>query len=404
MERCSDIGNNYCPCRLAELGACLQCKKLMKDGQPAQDPASLTQGAAGLTQGCNNCNWEGVCIYNQFIQDDREITRIRRSRPMTVKDIKHYSDQLVVLVLHCGLGFAQQTLRPGSFVFCRATDRDSEFDVPLSVLHSDIPRGEIHIALNPCGPKTTDLIRAAGRAGFMEAAGSMPRIEAIDMGEDSGIASAAGDKTLLVRGPYYSGLVGINELANVKGANMKGANVKGANMKGANMKGANVKGDNKTCKGNLIIGKGLAIASGWSAGIKAEGWDGKGTKKSFDNMAAADCPDHKDGLQVRMLLDSDKLTTDFVKDYFGWFPVSAIENVNMLKDVEYIKKAMRRARDAGWRILLLVSPFYYKLLEGDRYEAAHPNHANMCCGEGICGACSYTDEKGETVRMCKCGD
>ena len=31
-----------------------------------------------------------------------------------------------------------------------------------------------------------------------------------------------------------------------------------------------------------------------------------------------------------------------------------------------------------------------------------PNHANICCGIGICGACSETDGDGVTVRKCKC--
>lgn len=297
IRKCSDMGNYWCPCRLAELGACVQCKKLIGKGADqdgdglVRGAASPTQDPASLTQECNDCNWEGVCIYNQFVQDGRKTTDLRQGTQMTVTDVKHYSNQLVVLVLHCGLGFAQQTLRPRSFVFCRAADRESEFDVPLSVLHRDISRGEIHIAINPCGPKTRDLIRAVGgdqdkvQGGKAKDYGDETR----DDGEKSKVTTTECEKALLVRGPYYSGLVGLS----------------------------NVKVDNNICKGNLIIAKGLAIAS-------------------------------------------------------------------------------------GWNIFLLVSPFYYKLLAGDEYEAVRPNHANMCCGEGICGACSYTDENGDTVRMCKC--
>ena len=57
-------------------------------------------------------------------------------------------------------------------------------------------------------------------------------------------------------------------------------------------------------------------------------------------------------------------------------------------------------------LLLMVSPYYVerilKLTGLSKNRMITPNHSNMCCGEGCCGSCSYTDKDGITVRMCKC--
>ena len=59
-------------------------------------------------------------------------------------------------------------------------------------------------------------------------------------------------------------------------------------------------------------------------------------------------------------------------------------------------------------IFLMVSPYYKEKICKEIMdfvdEIIFPNHSNMCCGEGYCGSCSYTDEKGNTVRRCKCID
>ena len=52
--------------------------------------------------------------------------------------------------------------------------------------------------------------------------------------------------------------------------------------------------------------------------------------------------------------------------------------------------------------LIHISPYY-----ADQIEAAadggvvRPNSGNLCCGEGVCGACAYDDEAGKTVHRCK---
>ena len=105
--------------------------------------------------------------------------------------------------------------------------------------------------------------------------------------------------------------------------------------------------------------------------------------------------------QVKLLVDDDKLTEDFLADYLAdcfW------EKVSLTEDEEKILAAI----DGADQVMLLASPYYTERFLGMRPERKGDiitaNHANMCCGAGICGACSYTDKDGVTVRRCKCID
>ena len=107
------------------------------------------------------------------------------------------------------------------------------------------------------------------------------------------------------------------------------------------------------------------------------------------------------GMKVKLLVDADKLTEDFLADYLAdcsW------EKVSLTEDEEKILAAI----DGADQVMLLASPYYTERFLGMRPERKGDiitaNHANMCCGAGICGACSYTDKDGVTVRRCKCID
>lgn len=104
------------------------------------------------------------------------------------------------------------------------------------------------------------------------------------------------------------------------------------------------------------------------------------------------------GMKVKLLVDDDKLTEDFLADYLAdcsW------EKVSLTEDEEKILAAI----DGADQVMLLASPYYTERFLGMRPERKGDiitaNHANMCCGAGICGACSYTDKDGVTVRRCK---
>ena len=107
------------------------------------------------------------------------------------------------------------------------------------------------------------------------------------------------------------------------------------------------------------------------------------------------------GTQIKLLVDDDKLTEDFLADYLAdcsW------EKVSLAEDEDKILAAI----DEAIQVMLLTSPYYTERFLGMRPERKNDiitaNHANMCCGAGICGACSYTDKDGVTVRRCRCID
>ena len=103
-------------------------------------------------------------------------------------------------------------------------------------------------------------------------------------------------------------------------------------------------------------------------------------------------------MKIRLLIDTDKLTEDFLEEYLrdSW------ERVSLAEDTEKILSAI----DDSSQIMLLASPYYTEkysgLRSGRKGDIITANHANMCCGAGICGACSFTDADGITVRRCKC--
>ena len=133
-------------------------------------------------------------------------------------------------------------------------------------------------------------------------------------------------------------------------------------------------------KESLVIGKGTAIASYLCAcGEKAGG--------------------------TEFYLDPEKLTADFLEEYMeniDYIPIH-LKDSQVQRELE--EKIKETARKQEKNIFLLVSPYYAKkLTEGlsGTERMIWPNPANMCCGEGICGACAHTDAQGMTVRLCKC--
>ena len=306
--KCVDRGSARCPCALMEAGQCYTCTMSRK--------------------GKCDCSvdWQGVCPYNEFLQEG-SVPAIKGGLPeefaAEVLEIRKYSEQLAVVRLGVGRGFARRCSLPGSFVMasvlgCR---------VPLSVLRTGWgPGGWIETAVQPAGPKTKELLKSC-----------------LDRGEQN-----PGKLSCLwkISGPFEAGLLNRERLR---------------------------EGEPLT-----VITKGTAIAP-------------------FINIKEG----FLKGMKVKLLVDADKLTEDFLADYLAdcsW------EKVSLTEDEEKILAAI----DGADQVMLLASPYYTERFLGMRPERKGDiitaNHANMCCGAGICGACSYTDKDGVTVRRCKCID
>lgn len=180
---CVDAGTENCPCYLALTGDCLICNRL--------------QGKDYC-----GCNWAGVCIYNEFIQGNKRINNPRRDFEAKVIRRKKYNENLIVYVLDVGKGFSMKVKRPGSYLFARAKGAKSFYDIPLSIMKTDVEQGYIYLAIKIISSKTKTLIQE--------------------------------NDILMLRGPYRSGIHGISAIIDNKAKDQK----------------------------ILIVGKGIGIAPG----------------------------------------------------------------------------------------------------------------------------------------------
>jgi hypothetical protein len=158
---CIDVGSENCPCYLALTNDCLICSRL--------------QGR----EGCD-CNWKGVCVYNEFIQGNRRVNNPRTDFATEIVYRKNYLDDLIVLGLRVGKGFAIKASRPGSYVFLREKNSESYYATPLCVMEANIEDGIIAVAIKIISAKTKTLAKAEG--------------------------------SLMIRGIYRNGVLGIDSI------------------------------------------------------------------------------------------------------------------------------------------------------------------------------------------------
>jgi len=170
LINCIDAGSENCPCYLAVTGDCLICSRL--------------QGKDFC-----NCNWRGVCIYNEFVQGNRKVNNPRRDFEAKIIQRKFYKEDLVVYILDVGKGFAMKAERPGSYLFVKGNGASNFYDIPISVMKADAEKGQIHLAIKIISTKTKALL----------------------MEKD----------TLVLRGPYRNGLHGISAIIKKRGKNLK---------------------------------------------------------------------------------------------------------------------------------------------------------------------------------------
>lgn len=278
------------------------------------------------------CSWCGLCIYNEFMQNDGIVRNIRKSVKAPVVYRKKYASDLLVMSVEVDKNMALNAVEPGSFVFLNG-GREEFFSVPVSVMKADVQEERLTFAIKVISAKT----------------------EAVAGAEDF----------VLVRGIYRNGLLG----AGVFGDNTP--------------EGA----DGKT----LIIAKGIGLAPAV-------------------NLLSRCCKK----TAVDMIIDTEKITPEFVSDSLRLCE-SAGDNLS----VTIASLAEADENGGGLRIgekifssedysgvVILASDYYIvkmaRCLGVPSDKLTFSNNFHMCCGEGICGACSHIDKEGNTSKMCKC--
>lgn len=114
---------------------------------------------------------------------------------------------------------------------------------------------------------------------------------------------------------------------------------------------------------------------------------------------------NKPHVSLELIIDKDKICSDVINDYLDISAVTSLSFISMTSDrgmsalCEYIKLSDCTAA------IVLASDYYQSeikaLLKPDTMFL-HSNNISLCCGEGICGACCFTDSSGKTHKMCKC--
>jgi len=158
---CVDCGSENCPCYLALEKECIMCGKL--NGKD-----------------CNECKWNGVCIYNEYLQGGQKVNNPRHDIFGEIISRKEYEKGIEVFEIYVGKGFAMRCSTPGSYLFLRNPEKETFFQAPISVMCTDIAKGTVTVAVQQLSSKSKSLLEA--QKGFM------------------------------VRGVYRNGIIGIGDV------------------------------------------------------------------------------------------------------------------------------------------------------------------------------------------------
>ncbi len=396
--RCVDVGSEKCPCILMEAGQCYTCR-MCRDGVCA----------------CGE-SWRGSCPYTTWLQQGGRAQEAPRVSEASILAVREYAPHLSVVTLSVPRGLAQHCRTLGTYIIVESLG----WQIPLSVLRSTYAAGTAShttpaaastAGAAPAGSASTsgsastdiqsasiktdtDLIPASAFPSAIDAAGGGQIEIAIQpIGPKSRALLQDLTAPWRIRGPFYGGLTALGS------------------------------GVLHPADPLLVIAKGTAIAPFINM---LERFCRAGTQ---DISTACQTQSLTPGL--RLLIDADKLTADFLTDYLKTQEGQSIpwQPIRLASEMERAAALIAESRQT----LFLASPYYAAqakkaflksaAFDGaarvqdstcglkDREDAISqaqkrclllPNHANICCGIGICGACSETDGDGVTMRKCKC--
>ena len=388
--RCVDVGSEKCPCILMEVGQCYTCR-MCRDGVCA----------------CGE-SWRGSCPYTTWLQQGGCAQEAPRVSEASILAVREYAPHLSVVTLSVPRGLAQRCRALGAYIIVESLG----WQIPLSVLRSTYAAGTAShttpaaastAGAAPAGSASTDIQSASIKTDtdLIPASAFPPVIDATGGGQIEIAIQPIGPKSraLLqdlttpwrIRGPFYGGLTALGS------------------------------GVLHPADPLLVIAKGTAIAPFINM---LERFCQAGTQ---DISTACQAQSLTSGL--RLLIDADKLTADFLTDYLKTQEGQSIpwQPIRLASEMERAAALIAESRQT----LFLASPYYAAqakkaFLKSAAFDgAAHvqdsscglkaredaisqarnrclllPNHANICCGIGICGACSETDGDGVTMRKC----
>ncbi|BCZ46331.1 oxidoreductase [Clostridium gelidum] len=307
---CIDAGTEYCPCKLAESGECLIC--------------SQCQGECF----CDCLNWKGVCIYQELYNNGNKAKEGRKTYDCAIEDVTNYNNNIIMIKFKSTHKLALDLAKPGSYIFVR-TDENKYFDIPISIMNSDIENDSITIAVEIRGIKTNRLLNTKP------------------------------NQNIVIRGPYWNGVFGINTILAQK--------------------------ETKA----LVLARGIGLAPMMPVIRKLEAQNNELQvvidKSPFEvNFASVLLADYNMKISENSLLDQGKLS-DHAKV--------------IIKDA--LNDGTKYIHVAGADILTYSVINYLNDIDRNDVSLSCCNNFKMCCGEGICGACTSRFSGHRVKRFCK---
>lgn len=305
--QCIDINSKYCPCLLADTNHCVFCSHLK-----------------GETN-CN-CNWSGVCILYErhwqykIKQQDEELVKTRMEEEVEFSIKEQIGAHTVLLEFAVSNELAESVKKIGSFVFLRCPKDPQFFYFPINIMK--IEGNTLQVVIETIGPKTIRIL-------------------------------ADNNNKLLVRGPYYNGVLGVPWIDNMTDGNI------------------------------ILVAGGIGQAPAFPLALKLMAnhnevrallAPGKVGKVFIDEQL------RKLGATVHSVSSLREFGMPMLGEWFGLKP-DLIVSAGPDEQHYGVIAAMQ---DAGVNIPMVAT-----------------NNATMCCGEGICGSCLKKTRDNKKIKLCK---
>lgn len=320
MVNCIDCGSENCPCVLAESGDCLTCSRLQ--GKDFCD-----------------CNWRGVCIYNEYIQNFKKVQNSRELQEVNILSKLKFPDELYVLCLDVGKGFALKASHPGSFVFLQPELNTPYYSTPISVLASDIDSGVLYVAVKNVGVKTKSI--------------------------------CSKEDKLFMKGVYRNGIIGLTQFV----LKLKYPHITSNVPESADI--PQFKQERL-----MIITKGVGFAP--AINLINLCWD----------KCPVDIVIDKDKICSELVRDFlNPAMTESLSLVSLANPVSLDTLRSRIQEGSYTAVAVFASEYYQSEIKKFLLPDIHFMFS---------NNTTLCCGEGICGACGFGNQYGQVHKACKC--
>ena len=307
ISQCIDINSKYCPCLLAETNQCTFCSHLKGE------------------ETCN-CNWAGVCIlyekhwqYKKIQQSEESIaTRMEEEVSFTVKE--QISDNTYRLEMQVSNTFAEPLMKIGSFVFLKRPNDPAFFYFPVNIM--SVQGNMLDVVIETIGPKSIRII-------------------------------AENNDKLVVRGPYWNGVLGQPWI------------------------------DNLTYGKIILVAGGIGQAPALPLAVNL--------KKNNNQITAVLAPGKVGKIFIKEQLTELGVTVHIV-------PSLRKNGISMLKEGLYQKPDLVVSAGPDNQHYAIIRTMQ---AVGVNIPMVATNNATMCCGEGICGSCIKKVQGNTEIRLCK---